>query len=176
MAAAEPGARAVMLDRFSREIYGEPEWFCGRSALWLWVPCLLYALFAAGLILHGLRGERFFFFPAATALAFGLWRLWRLQMPVALVCRDRLLLLAPGQRLRGQSWRERLLTPVYFVTAYEAIAGFSPRWNEMYLGEAAPGGLVKVPVPLAFLSRRDREALMRRIEEKQRSFGINQTQ
>lgn len=174
MAAAERGARAVMLDRFSREIYGEPEWSCGRAFLWIGGPCLLYALLAAGLILHGLSGERMFFFPAAAALAFGLWRLWRLQLPVALVCRDRLLLLAPGRFLRGQSLRERLLEPVYVVTTYEAVAGFSPRWNEMYLGEAAPGGLVKVPVPLTVLSRRDRDILVRRIEEKQRAGQLYQ--
>lgn len=169
MAAAERGAREIMLDRFSREIYGEPEWACGRASLWVWGPCLLYALLAAGLLLQGLRGERIFFFLAAAALAFGLWRLWRLQLPVAFVCRERLLLLAPGRLLRGRSWREQLLEPVYFVTAYEVVAGFSPRWNEMYLGEATPGGLVKVPVLLTALSRRDREMLVRRIEEKQQA-------
>lgn len=169
MAAAEWGAQEIMLDRFSREIYGEPEWSCGRASLWIWGPCLLYALLAAGLILQGMRGERIFFFPAAAALAFGLWRLWRLQLPVALVCRERLLLLASGRLLRGRGWREQLLEPVYFVTAYEAVAGFSPRWNEMYLGEAAPGGLVKAPVLLTALSRRDREKLVRRIEEKQQA-------
>lgn len=162
-----------MLDIFREEIYGKAEWECGRAKPWIVTTCVMYALMAAAIIVSVLNGTPLFALPGAAMVCFIIGRIYRLHCSVALVCRENLLILAAGKFSRGRGLRSWLLDPVYFVAEYREITGFSERWNEMYIGAERPGGLMSVPVPLAFVSRRDKDRLCRLIEEKQRGVWEN---
>lgn len=158
-----------MLDRYDKNVYGVPEWAGRRAKAWTAAVSVLYALLAAALIVWGVNGRWMRLFPACAAVLFFLWRIHRLHEPVVLVCRDALLVLAPGAG--GEGWRG-WLRPVYYVIDYDDVAGFSPRWQEIYVGTETEGGLARVPASLSHLTPAARETLCRRIEEKQRRWMI----
>ncbi len=155
-----------MTDFYRREIYGQAEWKCGRARLWVIVNSLLYSFLAACILIAALHEGWLFLAPAALAVGFFLWRIHRIHSPVVLVCRDQLLVLAPGFWKREEGWTAALFRPVYYVIDYQVISGFSDRWNEIYLGDREWGGLVSLRVPLFFLSRQDKARLCQWIEEK----------
>ncbi len=109
---------------------------------------------------------RQFFLPAVSMVLFSLWCIYRLHVPLVLVCREHLLLLIPGRYWDGGKWKRWWVKPEYFVTDYPRIFGFSNRWDELYLGMDA-ASLTRVPVALGFLSEKDRNRLWQWIEEKQ---------
>ena len=156
----------MMTDHFSKERYGRPDWICGRAQAWVVTISLLYTLLAvlviAGAIPYGLP----FMIPAAVVVCFCLWHIHRVHSPVVMVCADRLLVFAPGQRRQGGGRITSFFTPVYFVIDYQRISGFSDEWNEIYLGMRETGGLVSLRVPLMFLSKADKAQLCDWIEKK----------
>lgn len=91
-----------MLDIFREEIYGKAEWECGRAKPWIVTTCVMYALMAAAIIVSVLNGTPLFALPGAAMVCFIIWRIYRLHCSVALVCREKLLILAAGKFSRGR--------------------------------------------------------------------------
>lgn len=155
-----------MIDYYRKEAYGRIEWQAVRSMLWVVTTSVLYALLAAMVIVYVWHMPAYLF-PGLLAVCFFIWRIHRLHSPVVLACESELLILASGGFMKKGNWAERIFRPAYLVVSYTEIAGFSPRWNAIYLGTPTEGGLTTAAVPLAFLSRRDKAHLTQLIEEKQ---------
>lgn len=157
-----------MFDTYKESAYGKAEWQCTRSKLWVIVTSLLYALLAAMTIIYAMNGEAAYWGLSAALVIFCVWRIHRIHMPVVVLCPAHLLVLSPGKRGKDGSWLDFIFKPVYLVVEYKAVAGFSRRWNEIYLGSAAEGGMSRMAVPLAFVSRKNKAKIVEIIERKQR--------
>lgn len=155
-----------MIDYYRKEAYGRIEWQAVRSMLWVVTTSVLYALLAAMVIVYVWHMPAYLF-PGLLAVCFFIWRIHRLHSPVVLACESELLILASGGFMKKGNWAERIFRPAYLVVSYTEIAGFSHRWNAIYLGTPTEGSLTTAAVPLAFLSRRDKAHLTQLIEEKQ---------
>lgn len=160
-----------MIDYYRKDAYGRVEWQAVRSMIWVVTTSVLYALLAAMVIVYVWHVPAYLF-PGLLAVCFFIWRIHRLHSPVVLACETELLILASGGFMKKGSWIDRIFRPVYLVVSYTEIAGFSHRWNAVYLGTRTEGGLTSAAVPLAFLSKRDKAHLTQLIEEKQRQSRI----
>ena len=161
----------IMFDFFQKDLYGEVEWACRRSEVWIVVNSILYALLSAFIVIAVLHYGFFLLLPGGAAVLFFLWQIHRLHFTAVLVCREKLLILAPGAWKWEEGWMKALFQPVYFVIGYQEISGFSSDWHEIYLGARVTGGLTSLPVPLVFLSMKDKMLLYDWIEKKQESQG-----
>lgn len=157
-----------MFDSYREEIYGKAEGQYTRARAWVVTTSVLYASMAAMTIIYAMNSAAAYWMPSAMLVLFCIWRIHRIHMPVAVLCRDYFLVLAPGKKRDGGGWTDFLFQSVYLVVPYRTIAGFSSRWNEMYLGKAEAGGMTRVSVPLAFMARRDKDRVYAFIEKKQR--------
>ncbi len=158
-----------MFDSYKKSLYGKVEWKCTRAQVWVITTSLLYALLSAMTIIYAMHSPIAYAVPCAMAVAFFIWRIHRIHAAVVIVCEQYLLVLAPGKWDKSGGLMALLFHPVYYVADYRAIAGFSERWSEMYIGSRNEGGMVKVPVPLAFVTRGNKERICEIIERKQRN-------
>ena len=148
-----------------KEMYGRVIWQAARSKWWVVPTSLLYALLSAVLILYAMHGAAWLFVPVAASVAFFLWRIYEVQLPVVLATESRLLI------ANGFSWDDVMKGHFperdYIAVSYTEIVGFSHRFTEMYIGAPAEGGLAKISVPFAMLSPKNKRKLVALIEEKQ---------
>ncbi len=161
-----PEGAGSMFDSYKESLYGKAEWKCVRARSWVITTSLLYALLSAMTIIYALHSPISYAVPCAIGVAFFIWRIHRIHAPVVIACDQYFLVLAPGKWDTSGGIIALLFHPVYYVAEYRTIAGFSDRWNEMYIGIRAEGGIVSIRVPLAFISRGNKERICDMIERK----------
>lgn len=164
-----------MFDSYKPSLHGKVEWKCTRAQAWVITTSLLYALLSAMTIIYAMHSPLAYAVPCVLAVAFFIWRIHRIHAPVAIACDHYFLVLAPGKWDKSGGLIALLFHPVYYVAEYPSIAGFSDRWSEMYIGSRSEGGMVKVPVPLAFVTRANKERICEIIERKQRNGGASRS-
>lgn len=160
-----------MFDSYKPALYGKVEWKCTRAQSWVVTTSLLYALLSAMTIIYAMHSPLAYAALSVLFVAFFIWRIHRIHAPVVIACDRQLLVLAPGKWDTSGGIMAFLFRPVYYVADYHGIAGFSDRWNEMFIGSREEGGLVKIHVPLAFVTRGNKERICEIIERKQRQTG-----
>ncbi len=154
------------MDTFKEEIYGKVLWECYRSKVYIVMLSLLYVAVAAGGILFAME-ERGIpsYFLAAFLIFISLWRINRVHHPVALICEKKLLVAVPWSFFTFDYYIT--FRALYMPVDYKEVAGISGRWDRLYIGAHEVGGMVALPVQLAYVSVGDKVDFQSWIESKQ---------
>lgn len=110
---------------------------------------LIYALVSAFCISEIINFENINYFFRSIVILISCWRIYVINLPVAIFCENILLILA---------LRDNLFPfPKYEEILYEEVAGVSISWKTLYLGRRVDGSLVKFPVLLNYISKKDQQ-------------------
>lgn len=107
----------------------------------------------------------YFYVLAALVVLISLWRINRVHYPVALICEKKLLVAIPWSFLNSDYYIS--LKARYMPVDYKEVAGVSDGWNRIYIGAPVVGGMVALPVQLAFVSLGDKLYFRNWVEQKQ---------
>lgn len=154
-----------MLIHYDEAVHGALIWQAPRAKWWVIVTSVLYSLASAVMIFYAMQITPWAFVPAGVFVAFFLWRIYEVHLPVVLATDD--WLLVPHGLVwerRGNSFRIRR---EYLAVSHKEITGFSHGWTEMYVGTFTEGGIARISVPFLFLSSENKQKLVALIEEKQ---------
>uniref|UniRef100_UPI004025C64A hypothetical protein n=1 Tax=Dialister sp. TaxID=1955814 RepID=UPI004025C64A len=155
------------MDRFNEEIYGKVLWECYRSNVYIVTLSLMYVLLGAAAVIWAMDKDQFLFYVlAVVVIFFCLWRINRVHHPVALICEKKLLVAVPWSFFTFDYYIT--FRALYMPVAYKDVAGVSSRWNHLYIGGREEGGLVSLPVQLAYVSRDGKYDFQNWVESKQR--------
>ena len=154
------------MDSFNEEIYGKVLWECYRSKVYIVTLSLMYVLLGAAAVIWAMNEDQFLFYVLAVVVIF--FCLWRIN-----ACITRSRSFAKG----SCSWQfpgpfssfDYYITfrALYMPVAYKDVAGVSSRWNHLYIGGREEGGLVSLPVQLAYVSRDGKYDFQNWVESKQ---------
>lgn len=153
------------MDTFKEEIYGKVLWECYRSKVYIVMLSLLYVVISAGAVLFAMEEGMPYYFFAAFVILLSLWRINRVHHPVALVCERKLLVAVPWSFFTFDYYIT--LQALYMPVDYKEVAGVSGRWDRLYIGAHEVGGMVALPVQLAYVSLGDKVDFQSWIESKQ---------
>lgn len=155
----------IMLTYYNEAVHGALIWQAARAKWWIIVTSVLYSLASAVMIFYAIQTSPWAFAPVSVFVAFFLWRIYEVHVPVVLATEE-WLLVAHGLvwERRGNAFRVRR---EYWAVSYKDITGFSHGWTEMYVGAYAEGGLAGISVPFMLLSAKNKQKLVSVIEEKQ---------
>ncbi len=153
------------MDTFKEEIYGKVLWECYRSKVYIVMLSLLYVAISVGAVLFAMEEGMPYYFLAAFVILFALWRINRVHHPVALVCERKLLVAVPWSFFTFDYYIT--LQALYMPVDYKEVAGVSGRWDRLYIGAHEVGGMVALPVQLAYVSLGDKVDFQSWVESKQ---------
>lgn len=154
------------MDRFNEEIYGKVLWECYRSKVYIVTLSLMYVFLGAAAVIWAMEEDQFLFYVlAVVVIFFCLWRINRVHHPVALICEKKLLVAVPWSFFTFDYYIT--FRALYMPVAYKDVAGVSSRWNHLYIGGREEGGLVSLPVQLAYVSRDGKYDFQNWVESKQ---------
>ena len=153
------------MDTFKEEIYGKVLWECYRSKVYIVMLSLLYVAISVAGILFAMEEGMPYYFLSAFVVLISLWRINRVHHPVALICEKKLLVAVPWSFFTFDYYIT--LRALYMPIDYKEIAGVSGQWNRLYIGAQEVGGMMALPVQLAYVSLRDKVDFQSWIESKQ---------
>lgn len=153
------------MDTFKEEIYGKVLWECYRSKVYIIMLSLLYVAISVGAVLFAMEEGMPYYFLAAFIILLSLWRINRVHHPVALVCERKLLVAVPWSFFTFDYYIT--LQALYMPVDYKEVAGVSGRWDRLYIGAHEVGGMVALPVQLAYVSLGDKVDFQSWVESKQ---------
>lgn len=157
------------MDTYKEKLYGKILWECYRSKAYIFMLSLVYVILSAGTIVfaisHDLRHGIVFYALALLMVLISLWRINRVHNPVALICEKKLLVAVPWSFLNSDYYI--CLKPQYMPVDYREVAGISDGWNRLYIGARIVGGMVALPVQLAYVSLGDKLYFQNWVEQKQ---------
>lgn len=153
------------MDTYKEELYGKILWECYRAKFYIVAVSLLYVALCTAAILYAIEERGIYIVGAVIFLLIAIWQINRVHWPVALVCEKQLLVSIPWSLFYsdyGTMFRQHFM-PV----DYNEIAGVSSGWNQLYIGARIAGGIVALPVQLAYISTSDKADFKEWIERKQ---------
>lgn len=157
------------MDTYKEELYGKILWTCYRSKAYIFLLSLVYVIASAAAIVfaitHNMNHGIIFYVLAAVVVLISLWRINRVHYPVALICEKKLLVAIPWSFLNSDYYIS--LKARYMPVDYREVAGVSDGWNRIYIGAPVVGGMVALPVQLAFVSLGDKLYFRNWGEQKQ---------
>ena len=157
-----------------REQYGKTDLVIGKSRAFIACASLLYTLAAVLIICSAAdSGDPVLWLAAACAAGLCIWGIQGVHSPVCFLCEEAILI-APepgGLKERARSF----LCPFYVPVQYDEIIGFSDDWRQLYIAHIA-GGLVSQPINLFFVSFKDKQKILRYIENKKADHGAPVTE
>ncbi len=153
------------MDTFKEDVYGKVLWECYRSKVYIVLLSLLYVAISVGAVLFAMEEGMPYYFLAAFIILVALWRINRVHHPVALVCEKKLLVAVPWSFFTFDYYIT--LQALYMPVDYKEVAGVSGRWDRLYIGAHEVGGMVALPVQLAYVSLGDKVDFQSWIESKQ---------
>ncbi len=142
------------MDTFKEELYGKVLWECYRSKVYIVLLSLVYVAISAAAIIWAMENGMPYYFLAAFCVLVSIWRINRVHHPVALVCEKRLLVAVPWSFFTFDYYIT--LKALYMPVDYKEVAGVSSHWDRLYIGAPAEGGMVALPVQLAYVSIGDK--------------------
>lgn len=163
------------MDTYKEKLYGKILWECYRSKLYIFFLSLMYVIFSAASIIfaiwHDLNHSIVFYAVAVLVVLFSLWRINRVHSPVALICENKLLVAVPWSFVNSDYYIS--IHPFYMPVEYKEVAGVSNGWNRLYIGARIAGGIVALPVQLAYVSMGDKIDFQNWVERKQEEVVEN---
>ena len=155
----------IVVDTFKEELYGKVLWECYRSKVYIVILSLVYVALSAASIIWAMEEGMPYWFLAAFAVLISLWRINRVHHPVALICEKRLLVAVPWSFFTFDYYVT--LRALYMPVDYKEVAGVSSHWDRLYIGAPSVGGMVALPVQLAYVSVGDKAYFQNWVETKQ---------
>lgn len=152
------------MDTFKEEVYGKVLWECYRSKAYIIILSLVYVALSTAAIVWAMEEGMPFWLLAVLAVVFSLWRINRVHHPVALICEKRLLVAVPWSFFTFDYYVT--LRALYMPVDYNEVAGVSGRWDRLYIGAPSVGGMVALPVQLAYVSLGDKAYFQDWVESK----------
>jgi len=156
----------IDMDTFKEELYGKVLWECYRSKVYIVLLSLMYVAISVGAIVGAIVYGMAYWLLAAVVVLFALWRINRVHHPVALICERRLLVAVPWSFFNFDYYIT--FQALYMPVEYKDVAGISSHWDRLYIGAPSVGGLVALPVQLAYVSGSDKAGLEDWLEAKRR--------
>lgn len=153
------------MDTFKEDLYGKVLWECYRSKVYIVVLSLVYVALSAAAIVWAMEEGLPYFLLAAFMVLISLWRINRVHHPVALICEKRLLVAVPWSFFTFDYYVT--FRALYMPVDYKEVAGVSSHWDRLYIGAPNVGGMVALPVQLAYVSVGDKAYFQNWVETKQ---------